>query len=227
MTAGGITIAFDIYGTLADTSGVARALAAHTEDAAGFAARWRDKQLEYTFRRTAMRHYADFGQCTNEALLFVCAERGLRLSDSQLQTLTAEYTRLPLFADVKSALEQLRAVDGLRMFAFSNGKAQAIQQWLAAKGIGDYFADIISADEIKMFKPAPEVYNHFLTRAKAEAKTTWLISGNPFDIIGAQNTGINGAWLNRTGAAIFDKWQNITPTKTISSLAELAGIIPK
>ena len=223
-----ITIAFDIYGTLADTGGVVRALAAYCkddEDAAAFAARWRDKQLEYTFRRTAMGYYADFGQCTAEALMFVCAERDIRLNDTQRQKLSAEYSKLPLFADAKPALDRLRESGNVRMFAFSNGKAAAVKEWLEFRGIGEYFADIISVDEVKKFKPSPQVYQHFLHRAKADAENTYLVSGNPFDIIGAQHTGIKGLWLNRTAKAVFDPWQNITPTKTITSLSALADIV--
>lgn len=224
MTAGGITLAFDIYGTLANTGGVAGLLAAHTEDAPGFAARWRDKQLEYTFRRTAMGCYADFAQCTREALAFVCRERGVALGEEQQQILMAEYSRLPLFADAKDALPRLRAGGNVRMFAFSNGTSAAVAEWLGFRGIGEYFAGIVSADEVQKFKPSPEVYQHFLHRAEAKAENTYLISGNPFDIIGAQNVGINGIWLKRTAAAVFDPWQGITPKKTITTLAEVADM---
>ena len=217
-------VAFDIYGTLADTAGVARALEAHTEDAAGFASRWRDKQLEYTFRRTVMGVYADFAQCTKEALLYVCAERGISLNEEQRASLTAEYARLPLFADAPQALNDLRANDNLRLFAFSNGKAAAVQEWLSSRGVLECFADIVSADEIKQFKPSPEVYKHFLARANATADSSWLVSGNPFDIIGAQNTGMRGAWIKRNNA-VFDLWEGVKPTATISSLTELAVII--
>ncbi len=230
MTAGGITIAFDIYGTLADTSGVARALAGYSKDAkdaAAFAARWRDKQLEYTFRRTAMGCYADFGQCTAEALLFVCAERGIKLDDAQRRQLSAEYSRLPLFPDAKPALDRLRQSGNVKMFAFSNGKEAAVKEWLKRRGIADDFARIVSADEVKMFKPAPRVYRHFLQCAKRnvkKTKDTYLVSGNPFDIIGAQHTGIKGIWLNRTGKAVFDPWQGVKPARTLSSLDALADM---
>ena len=63
------TLAFDVYGTLVDPSGMAKYL---TDDlgpkAAGFVNFWREKQLEYSFRRGLMRIYADFSICTSDAL---------------------------------------------------------------------------------------------------------------------------------------------------------------
>jgi len=56
-----ITLAFDVYGTLVDPSGMAVHLSADLGvKATEFADYWREKQLEYSFRRGLMRNYADF-----------------------------------------------------------------------------------------------------------------------------------------------------------------------
>ena len=67
-----IGIGVDVYGTLVD----ALAMSDHLRTIAGDAAerlaeQWRAKQLEYTFRRTAMGLYANFDVCTRQALQFV------------------------------------------------------------------------------------------------------------------------------------------------------------
>ncbi len=67
------TLAFDVYGTLVDPSGMAIHLAYDVgTDAAAFAEVWREKQVEYCFRRGLMQHYADFSICTADALKFTC-----------------------------------------------------------------------------------------------------------------------------------------------------------
>ena len=64
-----VTLAFDVYGTLIDTQGVTAALAPHAGGrAADFSRAWRDKQLEYSFRRGLMKSYRNFAVCTAEAL---------------------------------------------------------------------------------------------------------------------------------------------------------------
>jgi 2-haloacid dehalogenase len=68
-----ITLGFDVYGTLVDPSGMAKHVADDLgSEAASFAEFWREKQLEYSFRRGLMQNYADFSICTSDALNFTC-----------------------------------------------------------------------------------------------------------------------------------------------------------
>ena len=56
-----ITLAFDVYGTLIDTNVVVEKLTEYLgELAPSFANTWRDKQLEYSFRRGLMENYEHF-----------------------------------------------------------------------------------------------------------------------------------------------------------------------
>jgi 2-haloacid dehalogenase len=60
-----ITLAFDVYGTLIDTAGVTQALEKYVGDkASAFSSLWREKQLEYSFRRGLMQNYQSFAVCT-------------------------------------------------------------------------------------------------------------------------------------------------------------------
>ena len=68
-----VTLAFDVYGTLIDTNGVTGLLETMVGDrAAEFSRLWRDRQLEYSFRRALMQNYVHFGFCTRFALDYVC-----------------------------------------------------------------------------------------------------------------------------------------------------------
>lgn len=116
-------LAFDVYGTLIDTSGVLSSLERLVGDkAAAFSTLWRDKQLEYSFRRGLMQNYQDFSICTRQALDYTCEalETGLAAEDREL--LLASYRILPAYPEVGEALSGLKKA-GFRLFAFSNGKA--------------------------------------------------------------------------------------------------------
>jgi len=106
------------------------------------------------------------------------------------------------------------------MFAFSNGGAEAVEALLNNAGIGDYFLGVVSVDEMKSYKPNPGVYSHFLRRAGAVGADAWLISSNPFDVIGAISSGMRAAWVKRSPEAIFDPW-GIEPTLTANSILSL------
>jgi 2-haloacid dehalogenase len=213
-------LAFDVYGTLIDTNGVTGLLETMVgEKAAEFSRLWRDRQLEYSFRRGLMRRYADFGVCTRDALDHTCAFMKAALDGEQKQQLLDCYRTLPAFSDVAPALQALES-DGHRLYAFSNGTREAVETLLVTAGIRDCFLDIVSVDEIGSFKPDPAVYNHFLARAGADAGAAWLVSSNPFDVIGAVSAGMRGAWVKRSDEALFDPWE-IEPTAIVHSLAGL------
>lgn len=219
-----ITLAFDVYGTLIDTQGVVSKLREMVGEKAGeFSRAWRDKQLEYSFRRGLMQNYQNFAVCTSNALDYTCSFLKTPLSAAQKEELLGVYRVLPAFDDVKASLAGLQAA-GFRTFAFSNGSAEAVEQLLEAAGIRDYFLGVVSVDDLKSFKPNPGVYSHFLRKSGASGGRAWMISGNPFDVIGALSAGMKAAWVRRSPDAIFDPW-GMEPSLTVGGLGELgAGI---
>jgi 2-haloacid dehalogenase len=216
----GITVGFDVYGTLIDTHGVIEKLSETLGDrATAFSQAWRDKQLEYSFRRGLMKQYENFAVCTRQALDYTSTYFNAGFTDQQKQELLETYRVLPAFSDARSGLERLKK-SGARIYAFSNGTADAVETLLANAGISEYFIDIVSVDEIRSFKPDPGVYHHFLHRSDADVNDAWLISSNPFDVLGAVCVGMKAAWVRRSEQAVFDPWA-IEPTITISNLDEL------
>ncbi len=216
-------IAFDIYGTLIDPHGVVEDLTSHLGDGAqAFSNLWRDKQLEYSFRRGLMRRYENFPVCTRQALDY--ADRVLQtgLDESVKQALMQRYRELPAFDDVAESLQAL-AERGLRLFAFSNGTADAVDALLRHAGIEGYFDGVVSVDAVQSFKPDPAVYRHFAEVAGSDIGRCWLVSSNPFDVIGAVSAGMKAAWLRRSDAAVFDPWE-IEPDRVIRRLDDLIDL---
>ncbi|WP_275286339.1 haloacid dehalogenase type II [Halomonas elongata] len=219
-------LAFDVYGTLIDTHGVVDELQARLDEpsmAGDFSRRWRDKQLEYSFRRGLMGAYVDFSRCTREALEFTDRLLGTGLSETDKEHLMGAYAGLPAFADASSALARLAETD-LTCVAFSNGGREAVAGLLEGAGLGEYFADIVSVEEVRRFKPDPAVYAHLRQRLEVEPGDTWLISSNAFDVIGARHAGLHAAWVRRSPEAPFDPW-GIDPDITVSDLEGLVGYL--
>ena len=216
------TLAFDVYGTLIDTDGVVEKLRWMVGDKAqAFSHTWREKQLEYSFRRGLMQLYEDFSVCTSEALDYTCIYHGVPLTEAQKSELLALYRILPTFEDVREGLALLSGA-GHSLFAFSNGTREDVNALLDNVDIRSYFLDVISVEAIKSYKPNPAVYSHFLRETGCVGCDAWLVSSNPFDIIGAISAGMRGIWLKRSEEKIFDPW-GVKPTITLSSLREIEG----
>ncbi len=218
------TLAFDVYGTLIDTSGVFQSLEGIIgSEAQSFMEVWRSKQLEYSFRRGLMHAFVDFSVVTRDALEYCCLLFNKTLNTDQIQSLMDTYKVLPAFDDVAAALQVLEKEDYAK-YAFSNGSAQAVSTLLENASITKLFDGVVSVEQTKMFKPSPIVYQHFNTSTNSKKESSWLISGNAFDVMGAISYGMKAVWVQRSVKTIFDPW-GIEPTAIISSLSELKAVL--
>jgi 2-haloacid dehalogenase len=219
-----ITLAFDVYGTLIDTHGVSDLLEVFVgKQASSFMDTWRVKQLEYSFRRGLMKDYVAFSECTRNALDFTCELLKCKLPSEERDQLMQKYKLLPAFPDVHEGLAKLQS-SNFRLFAFSNGSSTEVRGLLENAGIVHFFEGVVSVEDVKTFKPNPEVYTHFLKKSKSSESGTWLISGNPFDVIGAISAGMRSVWVKRSLGAVFDPW-GIEPTETVDKITDLYNIL--
>jgi len=218
------TLAFDVYGTLIDPLGIGEALAGVVgERADRLAVAWRQKQLEYLFRRGLGRKYQPFSVCTGQALDYVLESQGVVLTAVQREALLDAWRQLPAYADAPAALRDLR-VAGFCCYAFSNGEAAELEITLANAGLDELLHGIVSVEETRSFKPDPSVYAHFVENTGALLGQTWLVSGNAFDVIGALEVGWKAVWIRRDPRAVFDPW-GVEPTAIVAGLAGVAELL--
>jgi 2-haloacid dehalogenase len=208
-------IGFDVYGTLVDPLGISVELRRFVgEDADRVAQLWRTTQLEYTCL------YEPFSVCTAQALEFAAHTLGHQLAPGATASLLEMYRQLPAFPEAAAGLERIRRA-GCRMVAFSNGEAAFVRAVLGNAGLLAMLEDVVSVDELKIYKPSPSVYRHLATRMGVEMASTWLVSSNPFDVIGAKAAGLRAAWVSRNPRAILDPW-GVVPDLIVSDLVELS-----
>lgn len=216
------TLAFDVYGTLINTSGVFNSLEKLIGDKAKSVMDiWRNKQLEYSFRRGLLNKFVDFSVCTKDTLEYSCKSFKVNLSDAQKEALMNEHKVLPAFTDVKEGLQTLKN-EGHKIYAFSNGSANAVSNLLINAELIHLFDGVVSVEDVKVFKPSPLVYEYFNKKTASTKETSWLISSNPFDVIGAASYGMKTAWVQRSSETIFDPW-DIEPSEIISGITELTS----
>ncbi len=218
-----MTLAFDVYGTLVDPMGMSRLLAQDAGDRAeAVAALWREKQLEFSFRKGLMKVYEDFGACTRQALRYAMASHKLALSDDRENALMAAYLSLPAFDDALPALKSLKG--NYPLFAFSNGSYPALEKVLGHNQLLEQFDGLVSVDDIKSFKPDPAVYTHARRATGAWDKPLCLVSSNAWDVIGARAAGLLAVWVKRDPDKVFEDW-GIQPSAVINSLSELKSTL--
>ena len=192
-------VAFDAYGTLFDVYSIGA-----TTDrlfpgrGAELAALWRDKQIEYTRLRTLCDRYASFWQCTGDALDYAAARLGLPLDATGRALLLDGYAQLKAFPENVEALTQLRAL-GLPLAILSNADPAMLDAAVDAAALRGFFDHLLSADSVRRFKTAPEVYQLGPDAFGVPASQILFVSSNGWDIAGASWFGYTTFWVNRGG----------------------------
>lgn len=216
-------LAFDMYGTLVDPIRIWKQLEQYIPNEAQRVAEvWRQKQLEFTFRLTAMEKYEDFEEVTRKALDYTLALFGQKLGEQEKNALLAQYNDLEGFTDVETGLQRLQELGHL-MVVFSNGTPAMLTAIMNAANLNPYFQGFVSVDEVKVYKPSPKTYQHAAKRLGRPIDEVRLISSNPFDVIGAKTAGMQAAWVNRSGG-LFDTL-GAPPEMIAGSLIELADAL--
>ncbi|KAI8961888.1 haloacid dehalogenase [Daldinia sp. FL1419] len=214
MAAKKTVIAFDLYGTLLSTESIAHELAKiyDEEKAKQLAALWRRYQLEYTWRINSMGEYKSFSEITRNALGHAVAEHGLTLSAQDADTLMKSYDSLHVFPEIPSALKLLEGSQGsVDAYVFSNGTDEMVGNSIkTSPELGPHaerFKSLITVDSLQCFKPDKRVYEHLVEQVgkKGQASDIWVVSANPFDIVGSRAAGLKAAFIDRVGKGWIDR----------------------
>lgn len=165
------------------------------------------------------------------------AESGVSLRQGDIDSLMKAYDSLSTFPDVAPCLKALQSKASVTAVVFSNGTktmvSNSVNHSPDLSPHASVFSDIVVVEPVKKFKPAPEVYTHLAERvgkSTSQMGEIWLVSGNPFDIVGARAMGMKAAWVDRAG----NGWQDALvagsqgePTAVLKSLEELPAVLEK
>ena len=213
---------FDAYGTLFDVHSAASQYSRELGDLEqSVSAMWRDKQLQYTWLRSLMNDYDEFWTVTGDALDYALASHGVE--NDQLRTnLLNAYLNLSCFEEVPTVLKTLKD-SGMKTAVLSNGSPNMLDLVVENSGVGDYIDANLSVHEVKIFKPAAEVYQLACDRLNVSAEEVSFQSSNCWDAIGAAHFGFQVVWCNRYGQQL-DRLP-ARPQVEVTDLSTLPGIV--
>jgi len=216
-------LAFDAYGTLFDVFSVT-ALCEQLYPGKGnqLAQIWRVKQLQYSLMRSLMGRHRDFWGLTEDGLVWAAKNLQLDLTADKKKQLMEAYLSLAAFSDVKPGLETLKK-QGIKLAILSNGEPKMLEAAAKSAGIRDLLDEVISVEEVKIFKVSPRVYNLGPERMKVTNLELGFISANSWDINGAASAGLNTFWIQRSAVEVPEElgFQASAVVKAITDLAPL------
>ncbi|PBP20867.1 hypothetical protein BUE80_DR008448 [Diplocarpon rosae] len=221
----GIVIAFDLYGTLLSTESIAGELATHfgEEKAQAIAASWRkfvlqplgydDIRAKKPCQGFSSNIYKPFSEVTRASLQHALSESSETLSEENIVSLMKAYDSLGTFPDVAPGLRAIASDPSISAYVFSNGTdsmvASSIKFSPSLSPHAATFKDLITVQEIGVFKPNPRVYQYFAKKVGKENDfgDIWLVSGNSLMLA----VGMQAAWVDRGGKGWADRLGTLTP----------------
>jgi len=213
-----IVLAFDVNETLLDL----RALDAPFVEAFGDASLrpvWFQAMLQLSFVGGLTGAYVDFTSAQHAALRMVATRAGVDVSDAQAEAIVGGMRTLPSHPDVPGALQRLRDA-GFRQVTLTNSPLDVVRDQLTNAGLAELFDAILSADEVRALKPAPQPYRLVAERMNEDIGRVRLVAAHGWDISGALAAGALGAFVARPGAVLSPLGPQ--PDLVASDLGDLA-----
>ena len=131
------------------------------------------------------------------------------------------YRVLSTFPEVKETLKQLKEKN-YKLTILSNGTTSLLKELVISNNLNNIFDDVMSVEEVKTYKPHPDVYNIPIKRYQIEKNQFAYLSANTWDVSAAGNFGFNSVWVNRK-KDIFDNldYKPLTEIKNLNDLNNL------
>jgi 2-haloacid dehalogenase len=145
----------------------------------------------------AVGEYRPFPELAAVALDAIGVRYGMHAVPNRNAVLEA-FAHAPAHGDVAPALGYLRDA-GARIVALTNSPLASAEEALAAAGIRDFFAQLLSVETVRCFKPHRRVYEMAAAAVHEAPSRLWLISAHWWDCLGAARLGWKTALIRRAG----------------------------
>jgi len=103
--------------------------------------------------------------------------------------------------DAAAALDTLRRT-GVLVAALTNGTSAGVRTQLRHAGLFEKFDDVISVDQVKVYKPGRTPYLFAARRFRAKVDRLSLIAAHHWDLAGAKAAGLTTVFVRRPGAVL-------------------------
>jgi len=172
---------------------------------------WFGLLLQYSLVDNATHHYHPFNEIADATLDMLALTSKKKIATEEKKDILQVLIKLPPHTDVTDGLKQLKDA-GYKMVTLTNSPPETLQKQLQNSGLANFFEEALSIDEYKMYKPATEVYVSTCNKLKVATHEALMIAAHGWDISGAISAGMQTAFIEREGQALYPLAANATYT---------------
>jgi 2-haloacid dehalogenase len=194
-------IVFDVYETLIDMSRLERSINQLTDSKRGYIL-WLELFMEYCFVTNSLEVFQDFLSIARATLQIAGHKLGKGVSETDADDVLELLKHLPVHDEVQGCLSELRD-DGYRLIGLTNAPEKVICERMERTGLISYFEKVLSAESVKRYKPAKEVYDWASNKIGVRPEQMLMVTAHSWDIAGASGAGMKTALIARSGKNVF------------------------
>ena len=161
---------------------------------------WFARLLHGSLVATLTDTFEDFGTIGRRALDALAARRDQELSDEDREAILGTLSRLPPHPEVLGALSRLRSA-GFPLATLTNSSGDVARRQLDHAGLAGLFDHILSVEQVRRYKPAPEPYLMAADRLGVKPSEMRMVAAHDWDVLGAMRAGCAAAFVARGGSS--------------------------
>lgn len=155
--------------------------------------RWFDRILRDGMALTLTGDYVRFPVLAASGLRTLAAGE---ISDDAVEHVMAGFAEAHEQPDAEPAMRMLAGA-GLSLVCLTNGPADSTQDFLTRTTLDRFVDEVISVEDVRLWKPAGEVYAHALRRLGRPAEEVAMVAVHAWDCHGARRAGLTTGWAGR------------------------------
>jgi 2-haloacid dehalogenase len=180
---------------------------------------WFEQLMQYCFVDNCVGKFNDFGSIAKATMQMTAFRLGRKIDDDDIDFIMELLKQLPVHDGVPEGLSELNDL-GYRLAALTNSPARVVSERMEPTGLISYFEKVLSAEEIKKYKPCTEVYQWAARKLSVATNECMLVSAHGWDIAGGAYAGMQTAFLSRGRKMLYPLAPK--PNLVCSSLQQLA-----
>lgn len=217
-------ILFDVYETLLDMSMVESKMNDLLNSKRSYRI-WIELLMQYCLLESSSGQFHDFSTVSHAALTTTGEIVGHSVTDQMNEDIMLLMKHAPLHEAVEEGLSKLND-QGYRLAALTNASVSIIKERMDATGLVSYFEFVISAEQIKKYKPSRESYEAVSKKAGLAPSEILVATSRGWDLCGAVNAGMRTVFIQHGHRNLYPLApEPIMKAKNLVELAQQLGTL--
>ena len=217
-------IFFDVNETLLDLRSMQSSVSQALQGRDDLLPLWFSMMLHHSLVDSTTGRFHTFGEIGTATLMMVAEINNISLSEEDARkAIVTPLRSLPPHADVKEGLQALKD-KGYKLVSLTNSSNTGVQTQFENAGLTEYFDQLLSVEDIKIYKPDLRTYEWALEQVGVKPEEALMVAAHGWDIAGIKASGMQAAFISRPGKVMYPL--AITPDYNVGNLLELNDVLP-